>query len=298
MRYCLGQHSRIYIAPETGFFFKIYGNRRLIKEANINKYADLIIERMFRLSGDPSLREFEGLKTKLVHAISEHARSYADVARIIFTIFASSKGKSRWGEKTPIHLFHLERIFELFPDAKIINLIREPKSMVASFVASKHTPDDFITALAYYQLCLKAGQANAKRLMTVRYEDLTDQPEETLKKVCAYLNEEFESAMLYPGMRDSSYGTQIMEFDKSIGIMKPDKTRWAEVLPPSQVDFVDYITGDSQTKFKLIFLRYWLKLAKTELRFRISFLKSNLGYENIKKSSEFRFASAEPVSER
>ncbi len=39
-----------------------------------------------------------------------------------------------WVEKTPAHIFHLAEILRLSPEARIINIFRDGRDTVASFV--------------------------------------------------------------------------------------------------------------------------------------------------------------------
>ena len=40
--------------------------------------------------------------------------------------------KERWGDKTPGHEIYLDRIFDIYPEAKILFMIRDPRAVSAS----------------------------------------------------------------------------------------------------------------------------------------------------------------------
>lgn len=240
MRYCLSQHSNIYIAPETNFFLSIFGSRALIKSKDISRNAEKIVDYLFR-SGDPSIHEFGLIRGSLEKDIRENVRNYKDLADCIFSSFASYKGKPRWGEKTPLHLQYLDEIYSFYPGAKIVCMTRSTLNIVASYAQSSHMRAGLAYATAETCDCLRMIEKNRDRMLLVRYEELLDKPENVLSTVAAYIGEEFESEMLKPKMRDSSYGNAAMEFDASIGIEShPDeRNKWRKVLSECEARTVD-----------------------------------------------------------
>jgi hypothetical protein len=124
--------------------------------------------------------------------------------------------------KTPSNVLIWDRIAECWPDARFIFLLRHPAAVVASLQAS-WDPDwqasgtgslDKITAnaLRYMRKVEDARRGLAGH--TVRYEDLTADPETVVGRLCAFLGLPFEPAMLdygqfadlriAPGLGDAS----------------------------------------------------------------------------------------------
>ena len=44
----------------------------------------------------------------------------------IFSRYIESQGKARWGDKTPLHTWHVDGMARLYPDAQFIGMIRHP----------------------------------------------------------------------------------------------------------------------------------------------------------------------------
>ena len=282
MRYCLNQHSRLYIAFETGFFRKIYGNRRLIRERDIPNSAHKLIDRLF-VSADPTRDEFLYLKEELREKIAKEAKSYRDVAIVVFETFAKQKGKVRWGEKTPFHILYINQMLKVFPEAKIINMERDAKAVAASYMKSSHVPNDLLVALAHHCLCAKHARKWQERVLTVRYENFVEKPEFVLREVCTYIGEEYEPAMLKPGMRDSSYSANVIEFNTDIGIDQDKNFKWKEVLTPYQIDLIDFMKNTENNNYQSRFFYDYLKISLIQNRFMLSTYKNAMGYENIKR---------------
>jgi len=79
-------------------------------------------------------------------------------------------------EKTPLHLRKLDRIMAIFPEAKVIHVLRDPRAVICSMMKSTFYPfatslDD---AILQCETCHKAIRPflGEKNLLTVRYEAL------------------------------------------------------------------------------------------------------------------------------
>ncbi|WP_373479703.1 sulfotransferase [Geminocystis sp.] len=286
IRYCLNQHSRIYIAPESNFFRMVYGNRSLLPENTISENADKIIQKLMMFSQEKEdmhlMKEFFYLKDNLRTEIAEQAKTYQDVAKIIFSRMAEEKGKIRWGEKTPTHIFYIDQILDLFPDAKIINMQRNPKNMIASNFKSSHIYGDFIDNCLMYKKCLEYGEKNKEKILTIKYEALTLNPEKTMRQICLYINEDFEPSVLKPGMIDSSYNTTSILHNKDIQIKPENSEKWKNALTESQSNFIDFLF-DKKRNFENQYILQLLKMFLKETYFNIQLSKNRLGYENIKR---------------
>ncbi|MEM8947292.1 MAG: sulfotransferase [Planctomycetota bacterium] len=280
LRFCLSQHPRIYICPETAFFFQVYGNRKLIPESTISENVEKLFNKLYR-SGDPTMREFDYLREELTARVANEVTTYSQFAETVLAAFAAAKGKERWGEKTPLHSLYLQQIFELFPSSRVLMLNRSPKNVIASYVKSSHLPNDFYKGAAECYLCYTAGRRFADKIHQVSYDDLTCQPEQTLRAICDYIGEEFDPRMLSPGMVDSSYNNEAMKFSSDIGILPENPDKWKAVLTDHQAEFVDYLFGEGSTSFSPRYLFDLLKFSRTKLRHAISAYKNSLGYENI-----------------
>lgn len=85
-------------------------------------------------------------------------------------------------EKTPGHVRFVRSILELYPDAKILHVARDPRATVASIVAASQSwgrswaPSDVASAARLWRRAVVAGLEIPQltdRTMVVRYEDLT-----------------------------------------------------------------------------------------------------------------------------
>jgi len=116
MRVMLDTHPNIYCGPESSLFTPIrIKTRRRIRELS--------------WKFDVSARDIE----RLLGA----SRCLSEFIEKFFNHLTSVHGKSRWGEKTPTNVLHLDYIFRHFPRAKFIHMIRDGRDVACSL---RHFP--------------------------------------------------------------------------------------------------------------------------------------------------------------
>ncbi len=289
LRFCLSRHDRIHVGPETEFFIKIYGNRRLVRPRRFPSEAERIVDLLLR-SGDPTMDDIRPLRGELVRLVRSGPASYRALAEALFGRIATAAGKARWGEKTPLHVLYVDQILKLFPDARILVLGRESRNIVASYLRSPLLPDDFAVALAQVRLCVEAGARAVTRgqARLVRYEDLVGEPERTLRSVADYVGEEFQPSMLEPGMMDSSFQGPIMQRREGLGIVAdPDEARrWTRVLSEEQARavqiLVDGAPGRVSRELRAAFRRRLLWQRGMHFRSKVGLFGLKLHRERIR----------------
>ena len=281
LRYCLNQHKDIYILPETRYFFNIYGNRNLILGSLSNKISKLI--QFTYNSGDPSMKEFEPLRDSIIEKSNILGKdlNFTSFFEIIMSKFAEYKGKVRYGEKTPNHLFYINHILKLFPHAKILFINRSIKNVMASYLKSSHMPNNFIHALAQNLHSREATIKYTHKGLLINYEDLTSNPRKILEKVCSFIEVDFQEEMLKPKMLDSSYSDKVMKFDNNIGILPNDPDKWKSVLSDLESNIIDFYfdnKNDQELKPSAIFR---FRVYYSTLMYKIRMKKNYFGFENI-----------------
>jgi hypothetical protein len=150
-----------------------------------------------------------------------------------FLLYESQRqGKHIPCEQTPRYLFFLDEILSAFPEARVINMVRDPRDVLVSqknkwkrrFLGAKSIPmREVIRAWANYHPYLIAKLwsgcilqvsrfADDARVMSLRFEDLLDSPEVTVRKLAEFIGVPFESEML-----------RVPHIGSSSGMDKPDQ---------------------------------------------------------------------------
>jgi sulfotransferase family protein len=164
------------------------------------------------------------LRQKLHHSISiewiDLICSYDDVDNCIGSLiedlllpFADKYGGKLLSEKTPANVLVFSELISLFPKARFIHVVRDPRAIVASMLqAGARAKEKGIktagftsslnAAINYTKRCLKSGFGASKiapdKIINVVYENLVTDPKSETIKICQFLKIEWSSQMLYP----------------------------------------------------------------------------------------------------
>ena len=192
MRLLLNNHPRIAIPDETGIF-EILMNRTRLKKALPYRIAPG--SRLEKVLGTEIAERFNRLPAFKRIGV----RNIVDT---LFTIYATSKGKTYWGAKTPHHYRYIPEIRKLFPSATIIFMIRDPRAVVASSKRYAKNNKSFWashniqTAIDLWKESIHAAKACKDDLVIVKYEELSSDPSSVIKEICNHLGVRFDPEML------------------------------------------------------------------------------------------------------
>jgi hypothetical protein len=220
---------------------------------------------------------------RIQHEFWREKPSYGRLFSLLHQHHAESLGKTRWGDKS-LHTEHyVDRVFEEFPDAKILHITRDPRDRYAS-VRKRHGRDvpRLGGANGRWLFSMVKALDNQKRYpgqyKIIRFEDLASDPEKTMKDVCAFIGEEYMPEMLtMSGASDhtSSGG------NSSFGKIEPGKIsqkpigRYREVLSNIEIAYIQMFCGKFMRQ--LGYQREQVKLSAGEmLKFYGQVLPSSL----------------------
>ncbi|HEV2061202.1 MAG TPA: sulfotransferase, partial [Solirubrobacteraceae bacterium] len=136
----------------------------------------------------------------------------------------TASGKRLLVNKTPNDVFIADEIRACWPDARFIFLLRHPAATARSRQAArkdKDTEERNLEMVLRYATALEAARQRYDGL-TVRYEDLTQEPERVTREVCAFLRVPWERRML-------DYG------DQDHGRFRPGLGDWSEKIKSGQI---------------------------------------------------------------
>ncbi len=219
------------------------------------------------LPGLVKLRDIAQSKVRdgRISAITDAATvdaAFAGAVRTMLGAKARHEGVRLYAEKTPHNVSVFPQLVDMFPDAKLILALRDPRAVVASMkeVARRHrtkgeTPPHFVrdvrtSALEVVRLLntgFEALEAAPDRVLPIYYEDLVTDPEGSARRLCTFLDLPFASDMVRveeaafdnpkgAAADEVSFWYTREEFDRPIATDRLDA--WRERLTPGEAGLV------------------------------------------------------------
>ncbi|WP_340105374.1 sulfotransferase family protein [Rhodohalobacter sp. 8-1] len=140
---------------------------------------------------------------------------YAGAIDALFNRTAEIQDKNCWGNKTPKYVLHIPLLHQLFPTAKIIHIVRDPRDVSASIVKAGWT-STIKEAAIYWNEHVSAGLEgrNLKDGLyyEFKYETLLQHPEEETERICKWLGIGFQDDILH-SYRDDDNRSSIVKHD-------------------------------------------------------------------------------------
>ena len=188
--YILNGHPDIVCGDELSLFskpvfYEDYGHlkrwHRLIKRFGISSNPFFQDRAILVNLGSYMLRPAD------IWGLVVQSRDLIDFASKFESLILDIADKRIWAEKTPTNIFMAGRFLDLFPEGKVIHLVRDPRDVVLSLLSRGHSvlsaAEVWLAAVSSIQ-----NQRARERVLEIRYEDLILKSEEVLEKVCRHLD--------------------------------------------------------------------------------------------------------------
>jgi protein-tyrosine sulfotransferase len=194
-------------------------------------------------------------------ALRERTESIVEFAQEYYRLMAAREGKSRWVDKTPMHVRALPRILRSFPAARFVHVIRDGRDVACSLrnhprervhrgrvVPNRvDRPVGECASRWLRDTSLGLAFAGHPRVAEVRYEELVANPEDEMLRICRFLGESLEPAMLDPetaAPTTGRTGVLINNPNASEVVSRARVGRWRRDLSPTERRVVDRIAGE------------------------------------------------------
>jgi len=247
LRLMLNAHRSFAVPFESDFLQPL--NKGLVRKELADKQTvELALDALANEKFTSKGRIVEDKQAILAHQIG----TYAELLVAVFTEYAKSRGKPRWGIKTPSYQTQIDVLQELFPDARVVHIVRDGRDVL---VSRRSLPwgGDNTPELAHdwrWQVLMgrKLGRMLGSRYKEMRYEDLIQNPEASLRQLCEFLGETFDTGMLkYHEHAAAEMPSDSVKWHEA-SVSAPDKGKiyqWKNKLPlPDQILFQE-VAGDA-----------------------------------------------------
>jgi hypothetical protein len=214
--------------------------------------TDLAVENLEQRPWYPGLRLRPG--SFLAEARRRAPLDYPDLIRCLYRTYADAQDKPRYGNKSPMHVARLPQLAGMFPEARFIQIVRDGRNVALSYLEHNFGPSDLASAARAWRTRVSRGRRAGRalgddRYSEVRYEDLIDDPERELRRLCAFVDLPYDDAMLrYP----ERIPTMVIGAGSHPKLSSPP-TRgmrdWNRQMEPWQVALFESIAGATLQEF-------------------------------------------------
>ncbi|HIB89779.1 TPA: sulfotransferase, partial [Candidatus Poribacteria bacterium] len=144
-----------------------------------------------------------------------------------------------WGDKTPDHLNHMNLLKELYPEARLLHIIRDPRdyclSMRTTWGKSLYrAADKWRRTLG---VARNIGDQYGADYLEVLYESLLEKPAEVLGNICRFLGCKLVPDMISLAKPSEEYGAA----KGQIRIVRENQQKYLTQLMPPQIQRIEEI---------------------------------------------------------
>lgn len=256
----LDAHPSLLIPLESRIIIHLYSKYARVKkwdQKRLNSfYNDLFTDVKFDLLWNV---DKEQLKARILS--SPEDISFAELCQKAYLSYQSffERGDLGWiGDKNPIYTIFIPELIRLYPHAKFIHLVRDYRDNILSHIKVFPIKDKAFLARKWvkYNEVVETYKAKfPKQFHTLRYEDLTENPEKEIRDICKFLEVDFHPDMLSfhqaTNKAYNEYSDYIDKYHKNIlnPVNKNSLGKWKKELKEADVRIADYVAGDYATQY-------------------------------------------------
>jgi len=179
------------------------------------------------------------------------ARTLYAVYAEIYEQYRIYAHKDRWACKSTFMVHHIDEILAHHRSPQFIHLVRDPRDVAVSARRSifSHYHPYFVADLWRREqaVALKYKKRLAKKQwLTVTYEQLISEPEETMREICAFLDEKYSKSLLKffdkPAARELSALSKSWENVRK-PVMSENKGKYKSQLTREEIALIESVAG-------------------------------------------------------
>lgn len=194
---------------------------------------------------------------------------YIETGQSLDTMLADSPNLT-WGLKDPQLTEYIDTLRKFLPASKFIIIVRDGRGVTNSYMENKWG----LGTNAYYGAQRWLREVKEQRafmaempenFLFIRYEDIIDDLESSLKRICDFIEMPFTEEMLNYDKQSSYYQQQRENIHT---FKKPDKKlaeKWKSKLSAFEISVVEHVAGDLLTELNYELCGKPINLSKLQL---------------------------------
>lgn len=261
LRLILNTHSLIGVPPESGFlhwWYEKYKNWSAADSINQLKVLEFVKDLL-------SSKKIEGWNLdehQLILFINQNQpKNYLELITSIYKLYTQ---KPIVGDKNNYYIKHLDEIEIIAQNPKYIHLIRDGRDVACSYLKIKELDQSsfvYLPSVSYDINDIAIEWNNNisqiedfildKDSISIKYEDLINFPQDTICKICRFLNVNFEENMLnYYLNNDEPLITSAWKQKTFESIDSTNKGKYKSILSKNELEKFNRIASKNLLKFK------------------------------------------------
>ncbi|MFO8100161.1 MAG: sulfotransferase [Salinibacter sp.] len=254
LRLMLNAHSQIGIPRELKYFHTVNDTvdpQSWRDEVSDESYRQLV--RHYLKSRSDLFSDDLGSLEAMV--LGDDERTLRGPYRVLMEYWSRTLNKPRWGEKTPHNLFYVDVISDMFPGAKFIHVVRDPRAVAQSMNSIEYYSGETVFNALNWRRSIRAGENMLQQTLasdqqcTIKYEDLVSSPEATLRTVCHFLEESYEPSMLRFYETAADHMPSTIRTPSIRGpVNQKSLSKWKERLSALEIEIVESICAGEMAR--------------------------------------------------
>lgn len=302
LRLMLDAHPDLAVPWESHFIVSLWKDRRRYRTSSGFDAPHMARD----IAGSPMFGQWKVPDENLWRRIDALDRpSFAEVIDAVFMSYADTRGKHRWGDKTPIYVRSIPMLASQFPTARFVHVIRDGRDVALSYLSVPWGPNDIWLAARKWKQDVSAGRRHGahlppSRYLEVRYEDLIRDPRGSLERICRVADLSFVEQML-EYHRDGSERLASPEAHKAYhaSASKPPTAGlrdWRTQMSPDALIAFESVAGDLLGELGYERAHPRLPMARrAEAALRMAWLGGRAAASEVRKTAERAVGIRKPL---
>jgi hypothetical protein len=237
----LDRHSRIVVTPETYFFHVFSGLSRRRNQPDHDWFVTRYLDNSY-------LSAMKLDKSKVLQRFRDYNPEHSSFFRCALEEYAETHNEPIIGEKTATHLRWVKTIFQWYPNAKVLWIVRDGRDVVMALMRLFHK--NLRSHCCTWRMSVKLGLQFEKKypnnFYRVKFENLVSMPQIELAKLCDFLEVDYQDRMVNTKVHSGTILEKEM-FYKERALKPIDQSKigeWKHSATPQQVALMHYVMGD------------------------------------------------------
>ncbi len=200
LRAMLEAHPDVHIPPEMQALGHVIRDYRRYSRLPWNVVLRIVLT---QFEYHPRREVFELALEPVFHELDRRPPDARNLAGVLNAIYRAHMGRhkpssTRWGDKTPLNALILPQLRSVFPDLRVIHMLRDGRDVVESYI--RLADQGLLFFAEKWIRTVSAARRFAARhpgqYLEVRYEELAREPQGTIQTVATFLDLSPDDRML------------------------------------------------------------------------------------------------------